>query len=154
MKGEGAVMVTPGEDRGYRLAGLAVLLLGLGGLTVWGALAPIDSAVVASGQVQVESKRKTVQHLEGGQVGEIAVRDGDMVRRGDLLLRLDDTQLRAQLERVRWQYHNEQTIVARLAAERDGDEEITFSSTAASGWRVSWGCCAWRWSSSRSRSRA
>lgn len=130
MKGEGAVMVTPGEDRGYRLAGLAVLLLGLGGLTVWGALAPIDSAVVASGQVQVESKRKTVQHLEGGQVGEIAVRDGDMVRRGDLLLRLDDTQLRAQLERVRWQYHNEQTILARLAAERDGDEEITFPAVA------------------------
>ncbi|MBF0255731.1 MAG: HlyD family type I secretion periplasmic adaptor subunit [Gammaproteobacteria bacterium] len=114
------------NDRKYRRAGNLVLLIMLGGLALWAFTAPIDSAVLATGQVKVESNRKTVQHLEGGLVSEIAVKDGDFVQKGQLLLKIDDVQHRVQLDIVRWQYYNEQTKLARLEAERDGLDRIEF----------------------------
>ncbi len=114
------------DDRFERWVGIGILLAGVGGFGAWAALAPIDSAAVAPGVVTVELNRKTVQHLEGGIVREILVREGDRVAPGDLLLRLDDTQALAQREIVRSQYLAGRALEARLVAERDGYGEVTF----------------------------
>jgi multidrug efflux pump subunit AcrA (membrane-fusion protein) len=65
--------------RGPILAGSAIIALFFGGLGVWAAVAPLESAAIASGLVSVDTNRKTIQHLEGGIVGEILVRDGEVV---------------------------------------------------------------------------
>lgn len=70
--------------------GLLVLLLGFGGFLAWSALAPIDSGVPANGAVTLDGRRKTVQHLSGGVVKSILVKEGDAVKEGDLLIRMDD----------------------------------------------------------------
>ena len=114
------------SDGPERLLGFLVLLVGLGGFLLWAALAPIDSAAVAPGVVTVESSRKTIQHLEGGIISEILVREGDRVEQGSVLMRLDDTESRAQLEIVRGQFLAKRAEEARLIAERNGDESVTF----------------------------
>lgn len=107
-------------------AGLTVIALAFGGLGTWAALAPIDSAVVAPGVLVVESNRKTVQHLEGGIVKEILVRDGDSVTAGQVLVRLDDTQAVANLAMVRDRLIADRATEARLVAERDGADRLSF----------------------------
>ncbi len=114
------------SDRPERMLGLLILLTGLGGFGLWAAFAPIDSAVVAQGVVTVESSRKTIQHLEGGVVSEILVREGDMVKQGDVLLRIDDTASRAQLEIARGNFFAQRAEEARLIAERDRAKEVVF----------------------------
>jgi membrane fusion protein, epimerase transport system len=114
------------DDRYERRLGLAILLAGVGGFGAWAAIAPIDSAAVAPGVVTVEFNRKTVQHLEGGLVREILVREGERVAPGHLLVRLDDTQALAQLEIVRSQYLASRAQEARLIAEREGFPEVVF----------------------------
>lgn len=116
----------PTDDRPVRRLGYLILLLAFGVGGGWAAVAGLDSAAVAPGVVTVDSYRKTVQHLEGGIVKEILVRDGDRVQTGAVLLRLDDTQVRAQLEMVRNQYLNNLALDARLAAERQQHETIRF----------------------------
>ncbi len=91
-------------------------------------MAPIDSAAVAPGVVAVESSRKTIQHLEGGVVEEILVHEGQRVVGDQLLVRLDDTQARSQLEIVRSQYLANRAQEARLVAERDAQPAIEFPS--------------------------
>lgn len=107
------------------LAGLVVAVV-FGGVGAWSATAPIDSAVVAPGVIAVESERRTVQHLEGGIVSEIFVRDGALVKEGQVLLRLDDTRTRAQDEVIRSERHAQLAIEARLLAERDESPTISF----------------------------
>ncbi|GGM22274.1 HlyD family type I secretion periplasmic adaptor subunit [Pseudomonas asuensis] len=116
------------SDTSLRRLGYLILIVvfGVGGL--WASLAPLDSAALASGYVAVKSYRKTVQHLEGGIVKELYVHDGDRVKEGDLLLALDDTQARAQLEAARSQLVAAQALEARLIAERDDKDEIVFGS--------------------------
>ncbi len=70
--------------------GLLVLLLGFGGFFAWAALAPIDSGVPANGSVTLDGRRKTVQHLSGGVIKSILVKEGDAVKEGDMLIRMDD----------------------------------------------------------------
>jgi multidrug efflux pump subunit AcrA (membrane-fusion protein) len=82
----------------------------------WSAIAHIDSAVVADGTVAVESNRKTIQHLEGGIVGEILVRDGDVVQRGQTLMRLDPTRDAATDKGFRQQLAIASAQQARLTA--------------------------------------
>ncbi len=108
------------------LVGFAVIAVFFGILGGWAAQARLDSAAIAPGVVAVETKRKTVQHLEGGIVGEILVRDGDRVHAGQVLIRLDDTRPRATLELLRGRYMGAQALKARLIAERDHREEIVF----------------------------
>lgn len=112
--------------RGTILLGLAVVAFVLGGLASWSAIAQIDGAVVAPGIVAVESDRKSVQHLEGGIVGEILVEEGDAVRAGEPLITLDDTTARAELALVDGQICELSARYARLAAERDGAPDIQF----------------------------
>ncbi|HRX70022.1 MAG: HlyD family type I secretion periplasmic adaptor subunit [Candidatus Competibacteraceae bacterium] len=116
----------PIDDRPVRRTGYLILILAFGVFGGWAALAGLNSAVVAPGVVTVDSYRKTVQHLEGGIVKEILVRDGDEVKTGDVLLRLDDTQVRAQLEMARNQYLTYLALYARLQAEREQHKEIVF----------------------------
>jgi HlyD family type I secretion membrane fusion protein len=92
----------------------------------WSAIAHIDSAVVADGTVAVESNRKTIQHLEGGIVGEILVRDGDVVQQGQTLMRLDPTRDAATDKGFRQQLAIASAQQARLTAQRDMAEKIDF----------------------------
>ncbi len=108
------------------LAGTAVILLFFVVFGGWAALAPLKSAAIAPGVVAVESNRKTIKHLEGGIVAEIMVRDGDVVKAGQTLIRLDDTQARVTLERLTGRVISGRALEARLIAERDGREDITF----------------------------
>ncbi|WP_232830502.1 HlyD family type I secretion periplasmic adaptor subunit [Oceanicella sp. SM1341] len=106
------------------LVALFVLVFGFG---VWGAMASISGAVIASGALQVEAERQVVQHPDGGVVGEILVRDGARVEAGQVLLRLDDTLLRSELNIVEGQLFEIWARTGRLAAERDEAQTITWS---------------------------
>lgn len=112
--------------RGPILFGLAVVLVCLVGSAVWAGLVPLASAAIAPGTVIVDSHRKTIQHLEGGIVKSIAVEDGQVVFAGTPLVVLDDTQARAELDVVRSQYIALKAREARLIAERDGLDTVTF----------------------------
>jgi S-layer protein transport system membrane fusion protein len=92
----------------------------------WSAVARIDSAVVAEGAVATESNRKTIQHLEGGIVREILVRDGDVVQQGDTLVRLDPTRNAATDKGFRQQLAIASALQARLMAQRDMADTIDF----------------------------
>ena len=104
-------------------ATLAVLVLGLGG---WGTVARISGAVVAPGTVEVEGNRQVVQHPVGGVVTEILARDGDVVKQGDVLLRLEGDQPRSEYEIVEGQLFELMARQNRLEAQRDSHETITF----------------------------
>ena len=108
------------------LTGFLTIAAFAGGLTAWSLSAPIESAVVSPGVVSVASYRKTIQHLEGGIVDEILVKDGDPVKRGQLLIKLSNVQSAALAKQLKSQYAESQAIVARLLAERDGKDEISF----------------------------
>ncbi len=97
-------------------------LLGIG--LVWGSLAQIKGAVIAPGTVVVEGKPKTLQHLDGGIVGEIFVKDGDAVNEGDVVMRLDPTMLDANEDLVNTRLRETMARVARLEAERDSLDTI------------------------------
>lgn len=105
-------------------AGLAVAVLSVGGLGGWAATVPLAGAVISPGFVVVDTNVKTVQHLTGGVVGEIRVRDAMRVREGDLLIRLDETVTRANLQVVVKQLNELTARQARLEAERDGAGDI------------------------------
>src|SRR5690606_34128567 len=100
--------------------GLAALLLGFGGFVYWAAFAPLDAGVPADATVQVAGHRKTIQHLEGGTTEQILVREGDHVKAGQVLVRLNRTRALAEQGVVSSQYIAAKAIEARLLAERDG----------------------------------
>ncbi len=109
------------------LAGSLISLLFFGGFLGWAALAPLDSAALASGVISVEGSRKTIQHLEGGIIRDIRVKDGDLVKKDQVLLTLDETQAEASLKLVLGRKMVALAEMARLTAERDNTEEIHFS---------------------------
>ena len=115
--------------RFYQILGLAGLLVVFGSIGAWAAMSSIRSAVVASGTVVVEGHSKRVQHRDGGIVAEIRVEDGDHVEAGDLLIRLDETETRAQLAIIESVLDEFEAKRARLAAERDGETEVRFPAT-------------------------
>ncbi|TNC53006.1 HlyD family type I secretion periplasmic adaptor subunit [Rubellimicrobium rubrum] len=112
--------------RGPALAGLLALGLLLGGFGSWSVMADISGAVVASGRMEVERNRQVVQHPDGGVVAEIAVREGDGVEAGDLLIRLDSDEIRSELSIVEGQLFEILARRARSEAERDSAREIAF----------------------------
>lgn len=108
------------------ILGFAIIALCIGGFGVWATLAPLRGAAVASGSVIVDSKRKSIQHLEGGIVREILVHDGDKVKADQVLMRLESTQASATLQQATARFNAAEALVARLTAEEAGDAEITF----------------------------
>ncbi|WP_339633254.1 HlyD family type I secretion periplasmic adaptor subunit [uncultured Sneathiella sp.] len=112
--------------RGPVLFGLVIIFLFFGAFVGWAAFAPLGSAAIAQGVVSVEGNRKSIQHLEGGIVSEIKVKDGDVVKQGDVLIVLDELQSKASTEIVRSRYATALAQKARLVAERDELAEIEF----------------------------
>lgn len=106
-------------------AGIIVIVVGVLGLGLWASLAPIWSAVVASGSVRVESNRQVMKSREGGVVRAIHVRDGDEVQAGQLLMQLDDTVPRAQVAVLTNQQDNLLMQLARFRAEVRGQTSLT-----------------------------
>ena len=102
------------------IAGLATILVAFGGFFGWATFARLDAAAIAPGVVIADSNRKLVQHLEGGIVAEILVRDGDQVRQGDVLLRMEATFARARLSQLETQREVAGAALVRLAAEAAG----------------------------------
>jgi HlyD family secretion protein len=113
--------------RSNLLAGLLVVLLLGGGVGGWAATAQLSGALIAQGSVVVDSNVKKVQHPTGGIVGELLVHDGDHVNAGDVLVRLDETVLRANLAIVTKGLNEFAARKARLEAERDATASITFA---------------------------
>ncbi len=115
------------SDRAPRRIGLIILAVVFGGFGLWALLAPMESAALAPGVVTVKNYRKTVQHLEGGIVGEIRVADGQVVAAGQTLLVLDATQARAELGIIKGQFFTTRAMENRLVAERDSQESVVFT---------------------------
>jgi HlyD family secretion protein len=113
--------------RGINWAGNLLVTCFVLGLGIWSSLAPLESAAIASGVVESESSRKTIQHLEGGIVREILVSDGDAVRTGQVLIWLDDTKVRAEVQSLQGQLWDAMAREARLQAEQQGHEQVSFS---------------------------
>lgn len=112
--------------RGPVQAGILIMLLFFGLFGTWAAVAPLESAAIAPGVITVDSNRKTIQHLEGGIVAEILVRDGDIVETGQVLVRLQGIQARATQELLAGRRVAVTAQEARLIAERDGAEAVEF----------------------------
>jgi len=107
-------------------AGIGAILVLVLAVATWAALAPVSGAVIAAGSVKVDMYRRTVQHQEGGIVGEILVRDGTKVKAGDPLLTLRDVKVDAAIEMVLTQLDGEMAKLARLQAERAWADAIDF----------------------------
>lgn len=114
-----------GKRRAF-LLGLTVIAATFGGLGYWAATAPISSAVITQGQIVVSSKRKQVQHLDGGIVRKILVSDGARVKRGDILVELDDADAYLLYATTRNAYFSALATRQRLIAERDSKQAIAF----------------------------
>lgn len=106
--------------------GLWALLIGFGGFLLWAGLAPLDEGVPAAGVVAIDTKRKAVQHLSGGIVKEVLVREGDEVKEGQLLIALDAAVAKANYESVRQRYLGLRAVQGRLLAEQAGESNIAF----------------------------
>jgi HlyD family type I secretion membrane fusion protein len=105
---------------------LASVLVLVGLVGAWAATTDLNGAVLAAGSVSVDQNAKAVQHRDGGVVGEILVRDGQRVEAGQVLIRIDDAQTRAELGIVRGQLVELGARKARLLAERDGLRDVDF----------------------------
>src|ERR1700738_2597413 len=121
------------EPRGARpsirlhlIVGLTVVVILAGGLGGWATTAEISGALIAPGAVVVESNVKKVQHPTGGVVGEVLARDGDLVKAGDVVVRLDDTVTKASLAIVTKNLDGLWARAARLEAEQRGLDKIVF----------------------------
>jgi HlyD family secretion protein len=112
--------------RGINWAGNLLVTCFVLGLGLWSSLAPLESAAIAPGVVEPESSRKTIQHLEGGIVREILVSDGDAVRTGQVLIWLDDTKARGEVQSLQGQLWDAMAREARLQAEQQGYEQVSF----------------------------
>lgn len=113
------------DIRRATLVGVATIAVLLGTAGLWAATAPLAGAVIASGKVVVESNVRRVQHQAGGIVAEIRVKDGDRVKAGDVLVRLDETHAKASLALIEIELRRFQARKARLEAERDGAPKLT-----------------------------
>lgn len=112
------------DTKGLFRFGWGLVALLFGGLALWSVFAPFEGAVLASGAIAVESNQQAVQHLEGGIVGELYVKEGDRVVAGQTLIKLDGTAVAARLASIEARLFELLGEEARLVAERDGTEDI------------------------------
>ena len=113
--------------------GLWALAIGFGGFLLWAGFAPLDEGVAAPGLVAIDTKRKAVQHLTGGIVKEVLVREGQSVKEGDVVIRLDEAVARANYEATRQRYLSQRAMHARLLAEQSGSNTINWHPDLVSG---------------------
>ena len=113
--------------RRHIIIGYVALIVLVGGFGGWAVFSNIAGAVVTSGRLEVERNRQVVQHPDGGVVAEIAVKEGDTVKSGDVLLRLDGTMLQSELAIVEGQLFELMARRARLTAERDDANKPVFN---------------------------
>ncbi|RWL02981.1 MAG: HlyD family type I secretion periplasmic adaptor subunit, partial [Mesorhizobium sp.] len=118
--------------RRYLLGGIATCILLVGGAGSLAAVTELSGAVIASGKLVVDSSVKKVQHPTGGVVGQIFVREGDAVKAGQVLIRLDETITRANLAIVTKSLDEFEARLARLESERDGKGSISFPASLVS----------------------
>lgn len=112
--------------RGPILAGLVTIILGIGGFTTWAYSAHLDSAAVASATVIVDSKRKTISHLEGGILKALVAHEGELVKAGQPVLLLEDTRAKAELEQLRAKRIGLEARLVRLRAEQREADDVEF----------------------------
>src|ERR1041385_12124 len=110
----------------HMLAGLVIVIVLAGGVGGWAGTMTLSGALIAQGSVVVDSNVKKVQHPTGGIVGELRVKDGDRVKQGDIVVRLDDTITRANLAIVTKGLDELYARKARLESERDGNDVVKF----------------------------
>ncbi len=119
--------LTVNTDAGaYIRLGWIIVLVGVIGFVLWASLAPLDKGVPMSGSVARDSNRKAVQHLSGGTVEDILVKEGDTVKAGQVLVRLNSVSANSQADMTRVQYFTARAAEARLLAERDGKDALAF----------------------------
>ena len=106
--------------------GIGVLVVGFGGFLLWAALAPLDEGVSAPATVSIATKRKVIQHMTGGVVRQVPVKEGQAVKAGDTLIVLDDAATRASFESVRQNYMAQRASESRLLAEQQERASIDF----------------------------
>jgi HlyD family secretion protein len=114
------------EWRPVAFAGYTLIAMTFGVAGVWAAVAKLDKAVIATGFIETETNRKTVQHLEGGIVRQILIKEGDHVAEGQVLFRLEQVQAEANNESLSNQLDSALALEARLVAERDGAQEVSW----------------------------
>ena len=114
------------NEKPIRHIGTIIVLATFALFLIWAFVAPLDSSALAPGVVVVKSYKKTIQHLDGGIVAKILVKDGDVVNAGDAVIILDDTQIKAQLEIAKAQQITFSAQVARLQAERDQRKQVLY----------------------------
>jgi protease secretion system membrane fusion protein len=124
---EEASLRASSDTAGIGRKGLWVLGLGLGGFLLWAGLAPLDEGVPTAGVVSIDTKRKQVQHLSGGIVKEVLVREGDVVKQDQVVLRLDEALTKANFESIRQRYLGLNAMQSRLQAEQVGADKVVFS---------------------------
>lgn len=117
---------TYADTRRIMRVGLITLAVALGGFAVWAAFAPLDEGVPTQGLVSIDTKRKAVQHLQGGIVREVRVREGEHVQEGQVLMLLDTALVRANYESIRQHYYSVRAMEGRLLAEQAGTQQIDF----------------------------
>lgn len=113
------------DSRVYSRLGWLIVLAGVGAFLLWAVFAPLDKGVPLSGTVAKESNRKTVQHLAGGTVADILVKEGDIVKAGQVLVKMNNVLSKSTADITRVQYYNLRATEARLIAERDGKASLT-----------------------------
>ncbi|MDR1660924.1 MAG: HlyD family type I secretion periplasmic adaptor subunit [Azoarcus sp.] len=118
----------PTDTRSPARLGFWVLGVGFGGFLLWAAFAPLDEGVPTAGMVTIETKRKAVQHLSGGIVKAVHVKEGQFVRAGDPLLEIDAAVAQANFESARLKYYTLRAMEDRLIAEQGGRKNIAFHS--------------------------
>ncbi|MFK3740081.1 HlyD family type I secretion periplasmic adaptor subunit [Massilia sp. TN1-12] len=114
------------DARSFSRIGWLIVLIGFGGFLLWALFAPLDKGVPLSGTVAKESNRKAIQHMTGGTVKEILVKDGDVVKEGQVLVRMNGILAKSAYETSEAQYLTARATQARLTAERDGLKTIKF----------------------------
>lgn len=124
--GAGEAAAPPSDAMRAARIGLWTLLVGLGGFLLWAVLAPIDEGVPAQGTVTIATKSKLVQHLTGGVIKAVLVREGEIVEQSQPLIELDDEQVRANHEGIRQRYLSLRAVQGRLLAEQSGADRIDF----------------------------
>ena len=122
------VIDLPTDTKKISRIGFVVLGFGLGGMLLWASLAGLDEGVPTFGSVSIDTKRKAVQHLQGGIIKEVLVREGQFVDDGQLLMKLGDSTAKANFEMVRQQYLSLKAAEARLQAEQLGAMSVAFES--------------------------